>query len=208
MIAIKVRCKTCGNEFRWYPNSTIKPKLCRVCTNRKLLERSQIKSKSVSVKKTTKISVHGDRAVKNDRNASKKNLMDRADMWFSRFIRINNLYTISQNEPIAKCYTCGKISASRYLECGHWQRRGYKSIRYDPNNARPQCKKCNYYRSGVPEVFEINLIKEIGEDKVLELKSKAQEDFRDSIEFYRQQSDKYRELTNQLVKELEINKWW
>ena len=192
MIAIKVKCKTCGNEFRWYPNSTIKPKLCRVCTNRKLLERSNFSSGSFSKEKTVRTPSVKVKAVRSDRSASKNNMRDRADAWFSRFVRIKYLYTVSNNEAIAKCYTCGKIQTSRYLECGHWQRRGYKSVRYDPNNARPQCKKCNYYRSGVPEVFEINLIKEIGEDKVQELKSLAQQDFKDSMDFYRQQSDKYR----------------
>lgn len=157
----------------------------------------------------------------NDKKVAKKGLkskkektprqkaMDLADDWFSRWVRINFAHQIlTDGTVLCKCYTCGTQKQAKNIQNGHWQRRGFKSTRFDEKNARPQCKKCNYYRSGEPEKFEINLIKEIGQEVVNELKITSQEYCKDDEQFYLKHAENYRIKTNKLVKKLGIKKWW
>jgi len=133
--------------------------------------------------------------------------MDRADMWFSRYIRLK--YAIDRSGIlICKCYTCGSVHAMKSTDNGHWQRRGYKTTRFHENNARPQCRQCNHYYQGKPEVFERNLIKEIGIDAVNRLKELAFETGDDSEQFYREQSEIFRLKTNTLLKERNMKNPW
>lgn len=133
--------------------------------------------------------------------------MDRADQWFSRWIRLT-FCDVYNGMPTCKCYTCGTRKQAKNMQCGHWQRRGYKTTRFHPDNARPQCTKCNKWGSGKPEIFEIKLRKEIGDKRVDKLKIQAQNQGQDNEFFYKEQAKIYRELTNELVKKREIDKWW
>lgn len=65
------------------------------------------------------------------------------------------------------CYTCGRVYPIKKLHCGHYLSRFYKAARWNYDNARPQCMMCNLWKRGDPIVFRQNLIKEIGEARVL-----------------------------------------
>lgn len=213
-------CSQCKSDFTWVPNSTIKPKLCQTCQrnkdaakkreyNKKMLSQSHFNAKSGIMKNKTPKYVPKNKTSLNARKNGKSRAMDRADQWFSRFVRINFSEQVTTGGlVICKCYTCDNFHAADEIQCGHWQRRGYKATRFEPDNARPQCVKCNKWRSGEPEKFEINLINEVGEKKVVELKQLAQSDFKDSEYFYREQAAKYRKLTNEVIKNKNIKKWW
>ncbi|MDD4971925.1 MAG: recombination protein NinG [Paludibacter sp.] len=138
---------------------------------------------------------------------SRQNAMDRADEWFSKYIRLKYSFE-SGVELFCSCYTCNKPKPILEAECGHWQRRGYKTVRFHTNNARPQCHQCNYYYQGKPEIFELNLIRDIGLSKVDELKKLAQEVGEDNEYFYREQAAKYRKLFNILLKERKHQNPW
>jgi len=203
-----MKCRDCGNDFRWVTrNSTIKPKYCLKCHNKRLLSKSHFNSSKNDLNgKTPKYIPRQKSMLKSKKNA-KLRAMDRADQWFSRWVRIKHGRVVS-GIVVCKCYTCGNLHPAESIQCGHWQRRGYKATRYHEDNARPQCVRCNKWRSGEPERFEINLRSEITDLGVDELKLIAQSDFRDSEEFYREQADKYRKLVNELVAEKQIKKWW
>jgi len=146
---------------------------------------------------------------KKKENTPRQKAMNLADDWFSRWVRINFAYDIlTDGTVICKCYTCGSIKKAVLMQCGHWQCRGFKRTRFDERDARPQDVKCNYHRSGEPEKFEINLIKEIGQDAVNELKVISQEYCKDDEQFYLEYAEKYRIKTNELVKKLKVKKWW
>lgn len=190
----------CGRKLYQRPNSTIQPKQCPNCLLKNLTSGdTEATNKGLSKKKHNSVS-------KNKKSAKSK-AMELADKWFSRYIRLK--YSFVQNgKAICICYTCGTPKAANNIDNGHWQRRGYKTTRFNENNARPQCKQCNYYRSGMPEIFEHKLIKELGTNEVEKLKYLAQQIGEDNQIFYKEQSDKFRELTNKIIKEKGIIKWW
>ncbi len=192
---------SCGRPISKPFNSTIYPKICPSCEriqkNKALLAQS-----FMSRQKAPKT---GLRCVK--KKTPRQRAMERADKWFSRYIRLK--YSFEQNgELFCRCYTCGRVHGIKEITLGHWQRRGYKTTRFNGNNGRAQCIQCNYYHSGMPEIFEQNLVKEIGQDKVNELKSLAMEDGQDNELFYREQATRYRGLFKQLLEERGIKDPW
>lgn len=85
------------------------------------------------------------------------------DRWFSYFIRLNSA---DPHTGLVHCYTCPTIGYWKEFDCGHFQRRGIQSIRWDKNNARPQCPICNQSMNGRPDIFEEELRDEIGDKEV------------------------------------------
>jgi hypothetical protein len=142
------------------------------------------------------------------RRTPRQKAQKEADDWFSRWVRINFAFQVTTDgTPLCKCYTCGCIRQAKQIQNGHFQRRGYKKTRFHENDGRPQCGTCNS-NSGEFEKFEIHLIEEIGKEAVEELKILAQQTGEDNEIFYREQSEKYKSLTLELVKNKGIKKWW
>lgn len=135
--------------------------------------------------------------------------MKDADMWFSRYIRIVNRKYMSQDgEVFCNCYTCGSIKKATRIQCGHFIRREFKATRYHELNCKPQCIKCNYYRSGQFEVFERRLEKEISDKGVAILKELSLKSDCDNREFFQEMLDTYKAKTLELVEKHGIKKWW
>ncbi|MEO0132590.1 MAG: recombination protein NinG [candidate division WOR-3 bacterium] len=88
--------------------------------------------------------------------ASRSLLRVWADWLFSYYIR--SLYK--------RCYTCG---SKRNLQCGHFVSRVYLLGRYDEDNVRAQCVRCNVFKVGNKEVFSLNLVTEYGERRFCEM---------------------------------------
>ena len=93
---------------------------------------------------------------------------------FSEYIRRK----YADKEGYAYCFTCGVKKHWKELQAGHYISRGYKAVKYDENNVRPQCIADNLYRNGEPVKFRKNLVKEIGEQAVLELESKMDQPYK------------------------------
>ena len=128
---------------------------------------------------------------------------DRADEWFSRYIRLK--YSIVHGGIVyCRCYTCGMPHQIKNIDCGHYIGRGDHPIRWHINNARPQGKQCNYYRSGEHRKFEQNLKKEIGTAAVEELKQKAEKIANYSVQEIRDIAKLYRLKVRRLEKEIGI----
>jgi hypothetical protein len=194
---------SCGRPIPAPFNSTIYPKLCPSCDrikrNKALLTHSYQSREKVAKK--------GCNEAGGKKKSPRQCAMDRADEYFSKYIRLKYSFE-SCGELVCKCYTCSQLHGIKETECGHWQRRGYKTTRYHLDDARPQCTKCNKWHSGEPEKFEINLIRDIGRLAVDELKLLAQERGEDNEAFYRGQATKYRKLFNQLLKEKGVENPW
>ena len=90
---------------------------------------------------------------------TKKELIKQADILFSKWIK--DKYEVN---GFIRCYTCKRVFERGYIECGHYIPRAYLSLRYDLNNARPQCEQCNRFKHGNIEVYEENLAKELKMD--------------------------------------------
>ena len=198
-------CK-CGNKFKpQYRNEIIISKICPKCEsearinkNKALLERSYMKltdRSSTSLKQGKK------------KKSPRQRAMDRSDEWFSKYIRLKYSFE-SCGEFVCRCYTCGSLHGIKSIDCGHYVNREQKTVRFDENNARPQCVFCNQHRSGRHVIFGTNLQKEVGAEEVDRIRQLSLFSGEDNEQFYREQSDKYRKMFNELLIEKKINNPW
>ncbi len=72
------------------------------------------------------------------------------------------------SRPGESCYTCdAPDDGSRQFHCGHYLTRGARpEHRFNHDNTRKQCSRCNNFLSGNVAVFRERLIKEIGVTRV------------------------------------------
>jgi hypothetical protein len=162
----------------------------------------------LAVSKQSKPKRGNDIQKKRSKPTARQKAQKDADDWFSRWVRINFAFQITTDgTPLCKCYTCGCIREAKRIQNGHFIRRGSKLTRYHENDARPQCGNCNRF-SGEFEKFEIHLTQDIGKEAVRELKELFMQEGEDNEMFYREQADKYKLLTNELVKKLGVTIWW
>lgn len=116
-------------------------------------------------------------------------LIKEADALMSRKVRYSNL----DENGLATCFTCGHKSEPKKMQNGHYLSRYYKAARWHPDNTRNQCFLCNIYKKGDPIVFRQNLIKEIGEARVLAVEAKRSAPIKLTREFL---ETKIRQLTS------------
>lgn len=87
--------------------------------------------------------------------------MNDKKLWkqFSIFIRKRD----SNEEGIAKCFTCGLIRHWKQLDCGHGISRQHWGTRYNEKNNHAQCKRCNGFEGGKREVYKVEMDKRYGQ---------------------------------------------
>lgn len=127
-------------------------------------------------------------------------LIKELDKWFSLYIRAK----YADGNGFVKCYTCGSIHFWRrgrgtHIECGHFQKRKNKTLRFSEINCRPQCFKCNYELQGNDHEFENRLRAEIGDGMVNILKATKSQKLDKfllsvKIDHYKSEFEKLREL--------------
>ena len=141
---------------------------------------------------------------KEKRESDEKKAMQLADTYFSRYIRLKHSIN-----GLCTCYTCGTIKSIKEVDNGHYMKRVHKSTRYNESNCRPQCKVCNgnTLHNGHQVEFRINLVNEIGLEKVIEIESLSKQSIKANYYFFKCISDKYRNKVNELQKELGVKYW-
>lgn len=220
----ETKCKDCGNTFRYNSgNSTIKPKYCFKCQNirdskkrkeynQKMLSQSTFAAKNKlsgqGAYKYTIKTKNGKKRLK----TPKQRARSLADTWFSRYIRIKYHYMIVDGEVYCQCIVDPSVvKLAKYMDNGHFESRANESTRYYEDNCRPQNRSSNRY-SGEKDhrKFGENLRKQIGEERWIELNMliNQQSIFKYDIFYYEEVAARYRVLTNKLLKELNIKKWW
>lgn len=86
------------------------------------------------------------------------------DAVFSKYIR----WYYADHTGCVECYTCGTTKPVKEMQNGHFQSRRHTSTRWEINNCRPQCVKCNMFSQGEQYLFGQKLKAEIGEEAVEE----------------------------------------
>lgn len=159
------------------------------------MERSRLKSRAKVINKKKA----EDRAKRIDLNSSTQ--MKLADMYFSRYIRL-----LHSDEGKCTCYTCGAILDIKECDCGHYMKREHQATRYNENNNKPQCKKCNgdTKHNGKQLEFRENLINEIGLDEVLEIERLSKTSIKTSGRYFKEIADEYRIKVNELQKKMGV----
>lgn len=87
---------------------------------------------------------------------SLQNLIDDADYWFSRLIRLKYCDT----KGMVRCYTSNVEMRWQDSQCGHFIPRVNLATRWMEDNCRPQSKHDNCFLDGNIEVFAAKLEKE------------------------------------------------
>lgn len=91
-----------------------------------------------------------------EQDESLQNLVEDADVWFSKYIRL--LYASS--DGMVECYTSGKKMRWQEIQCGHFISRKHFATRWMPDNCRPQSEYENCHLHGNMEVFRKKLEQE------------------------------------------------
>lgn len=103
---------------------------------------------------------------------TRSKLVKKADKLFSIYTRLH----YADKNGYVRCFTCWKRFKrdDRNMNCWHFISRKCFPLRWNLNNARPQCfMPCNSKLQGnwEPVLFRINLVEEIWEEKVQELEN-------------------------------------
>jgi|TARA_R110002153_G_scaffold27209_1_gene84659 hypothetical protein len=91
-------------------------------------------------------------------------IVKKLDKIFSIWIRSKDADHTGQVD----CYTCGVSKDWKYeIDAGHFQSRGKYATRWhdedgESKNIKPQCKRCNGFRSGEQHLFALHLDEEYG----------------------------------------------
>ena len=81
------------------------------------------------------------------------------DKEFSIWVRLS----AADEYGIIRCYTCGETKHWKEVDAGHFQSRAKFSTRWDEQNVKAQCKKCNMVNGGQQYKFGKRLDVEYGE---------------------------------------------
>ena len=93
-------------------------------------------------------------------------IVKKLDKIFSIYIRKKG----ADFHGLIECYTCGELKNWKYeIDAGHFMGRGKYATRWDEQNVKPQCKKCNGFRSGEQYLFAKHLDEEYGKGTADEL---------------------------------------
>lgn len=134
--------------------------------------------------------------------------MREADKWFSRLVRLQNS-VIVDGEVYCKDIITGKIYAARNIDCGHLRSRANMSTRYSEDNCRPQNRSSNRFRGEADkEIFQTNLEKEIGSERVKSLFEFNRTDWKFGMTELWIIAEECRYKVNQLLEEKQAKKWW
>ena len=111
--------------------------------------------------------------------------------------------TITRARHGNRCYTCRftPLEGSNW-HTGHFIPSSTSSVelRYDLDNLRPQCRNCNFWKSGDWPAFEAQLKKDCGEEYVQALKDRNQKTkgLQYDILWYKDKVAEYELLANEL----------
>lgn len=90
------------------------------------------------------------------------------------------------------CYTCGKVGTT--LQCGHFIPRQYLATRWEEDNCRPCCIGCNIFGYGQLLDFEEHLKKDLGEERIEEMKRSRHQILKLSTGWYLEKIAYYKKL--------------
>lgn len=143
------RCKVCKDRFM------PKRPLQQVCSTPCALQHARAKQKQSYDKARRKI----DRA-RRDRVKTLSERHTEAQRAFNKYIRVR--------DRALPCVSCGAIQGQ--FHAGHYRTtKAAPQLRYNTYQVHRQCAQCNSMKSGNVTEYRIELVRRIGEERVLEL---------------------------------------
>lgn len=105
----------------------------------------------------------------------------------------------------AKCVTCGRVLPVSQMDGGHYIPRWYKHSELDHRNVHAQCRRCNRFLLGDLITYREWMVKEYGEDVVVEMEAKRDEPVSLTASDYREMAKiirvRIREIEKRIAKE-------
>lgn len=138
--------------------------------------------------------------------SQRKKLIELADRWFSRRVRLE----ASDNQGYGVCIDCGETILIKDGDCGHFYSRRHYATRWEIDNCKLQKKLCNMDMGNpkINEGYRSNLIKQIGEKRFSEITLKKGNTWKPSV-FDLELIIKDNKLrAGVLLKSKGLNKWW
>ena len=130
----------------------IKKKRCKGCeTDQYIWARGMCRKCVAKLSQPKKINTV--RQIGSKGSGDLQDLIDDLDAVYSRYLRIK----YADSNGIVECYTCGEKSHYTTQDCGHLFSRKHLILRWDCNNTRVQCKKCNQLLDGNIKIFKERL---------------------------------------------------
>ena len=126
-------------------------------------------------------------------------LKKKLDSWFSKYIRLRD-----SKDGYGNCYTCGKRKHWKEAHCGHWIPRNILATRFNEDNCRLQCIGCNLFANGKFIEFRINLVKEIGEERVKALEDLKFSIFKVGSPWYEEKIEHYKKEVDKLSRQQKL----
>lgn len=93
---------------------------------------------------------------------TRSKLIKKLDKVFSIYIRTRAVDDTGHGE----CFTCGSRVFWKGADAGHFQSRGKYATRWNSENVRIQCKRCNGFRGGEQYRFAQELGQELADELV------------------------------------------
>lgn len=101
------------------------------------------------------------------------------------------------------CYTCGTSYHWKQIQAGHFQSRVKMPTRWNERNVKPQCIRCNIFRSGESWKFGRVLDREYGEGTAEKLYLHSMKAKKYSESELEAMYENYKRLRDELARELE-----
>lgn len=96
-----------------------------------------------------------------------KTLKNKLDRVFSEYIRKRD-----SRDGYFTCISCGRIKPYEQADCGHYINRVHLATRWSEENCNAECRHCNRFDENHLHGYRMNLVKKIGESRVLMLESR------------------------------------
>jgi len=189
---IKIACLDCGNEFRWIPNSTIKPVRCKCCQNladykkskanieknKKILSQATGYGKNKESKSKAYKNTRSDRVRQNEpKNEPKQKRTHWSEKPLPQLLKyvqgqLCNPYIRKRDRTLfGKCISCN----SSGNQAGHRYCIGdFPGMRFMINNEHLQCVSCNHFKSGNIDAYDRGLAARHGDEFLYALKLDAE----------------------------------
>ena len=145
-------CKYCGSHSHYSYMCFQNPKRGQA------IRRKYSKYKEGTVPKKDKL-------LHNEKDLDRRRIIMELDKYCSWIVRLR----ASDKWGVVSCYTCGKRIPWKAAHCCHFISRRFGGTRFDFENLKPGCERCNVALHGNLEVYRQKLSREIGEEGIARL---------------------------------------
>lgn len=208
---MKYTCRYCKHKFELSELSSRIPQVCKSkgCIFKHFKEYKDkilLKAKNKAKENIEKKERQQKKEVKHDKTYWR----NKADKWFSIYIRIKYRDGIAGGEVYCRCFVRPHIlKPATQMDNGHCFSRSHLLLRYEPDNCRPQNRSGNRWQgSSETPIFMKKLEAELGAERWGRLLRLKNETGKGDLQFYQEIAQKYYAKINELQGELGFRKWW